>query len=156
MGLDNSNTSGWDLESGNISFPSQKIDSIYLFNERSAITFSYHPEQYETRFGSFSRLLGAEVYVGAIWNSLVWHRPDICFFEEGLRDEILAMLVTTTISHEITHDLIDAMDPSHFEKTDFEDRILREVDVAIEKDFLRRISKRRDPFPQKRPGNLSG
>jgi hypothetical protein len=59
----------------------------------------------------FSRLSGAEVYVGAIWNSLIWERPDNYFFEEELKDEIL-MLVTILISHEKTHEIIDEIDPN--------------------------------------------
>jgi hypothetical protein len=119
------------------------LKEVYLFNERTAITFSYRPEPYNTCFGTFSRLLGAEVYVGAIWNFLIRHRPDICSFEEELRDEIPTMLVTTTIFHEITHELIDEIEPTHLAKADFEERILHEVDASYRKDFIKRITKHR-------------
>ncbi|MCJ7633156.1 hypothetical protein MUP77_12290 [Candidatus Bathyarchaeota archaeon] len=138
MDRDSISPSYWDLQSRS-TYQSEK--DVYLFNERAAITFSYHPELYNTHHGSFSRLSGAEVYVGAIWNYLVWQRPDICFFEEELRDEILAMLVTTTISHEITHELIDEIEPSHLAKADFEEKILNEVDAAYQKSFSGRIRK---------------
>ncbi len=141
MDGDSISPSDWDLQSGSTY---RREDNIYLFNERTAITFSYRPELYNTQHGSFSRLSGAEVYVGAIWNYLVWQRPDICFFEDELRDEILAMLVTTTISHEITHELIDEIEPAHIAKADFEERILNEVDAAYQKSFFRRIRKQRE------------
>lgn len=121
----------------------QKVEDIYLFNDRAAITFSYRSELYDKYLGSFSRLFGAEVYVGAIWNSLVWRRPDICFFKDELRDEILAMLITTAISHEIIHELIDEIEISHLVKADFEERILHELDVAYQKEFIKRITSER-------------
>jgi hypothetical protein len=138
MDRDGNSPSVWNLHSEN-TYQSEK--DVYLFNESAAITFSYHPELYNTCLGSFSRLSGAEVYVGAIWNYLVWQRPDICFFEEELRDEILAILVTSVISHEITHELIYEIEPSHLIKADFEEKILNDVDATYQRSSSARISK---------------